>query len=233
MDQSKPPREPRHRYGVGSSQYGYAANYGAPAPDGYGGYGGYGGYPGYGETTIQRSLQDDLLILRERIWYIVAAFLVVFALPNLIPLPPGATFILGLPLIFVAWQMFASRRTRIWLPKKMGDYAFENATFFVFVNRISPWLQRAETLVRPRFWFLGGRMAERLIGLLALILAIVIFLPIPFGNWLPAFALAVIGFAHTERDGLGLAAGALIGIVSLVVAGAVLLAAGALLTFIF
>ena len=79
MDQSKPPREPRHHYGVGSSQYGYAANYGAPAPDGYGGYGGYGGYPGYGETAVQRSLQDYLLILRERIWYIVAAFLVVFA----------------------------------------------------------------------------------------------------------------------------------------------------------
>ena len=79
MDPSKPPREPRHHYGVGSSQYGYAANYGAPAPDGYGGYGGYGGYPGYSETTVQRSLQDYLLILRERIWYIVAAFLVVFA----------------------------------------------------------------------------------------------------------------------------------------------------------
>jgi hypothetical protein len=176
------------------------------------------------------TLRDLAIAMEDRSF---GAFLVVFALPNLIPLPPGATFILGLPLIFVAWQMFASRRTRIWLPKKMGDYAFENATFFVFVNRISPWLQRAETLVQPRFWFLGGRMAERLVGLLALILAIVIFLPIPFGNWLPAFALAIIGFAHTERDGLGLAAGALIGIVSLVVAGAVVLAAGALLTFIF
>lgn len=79
MDQSKPPRDPRHHYGVGSSQYGYAANYGAPAPEGYGGYGSYGGYPGYSETTVQRSLQDYVLILRERIWYIVAAFLVIFA----------------------------------------------------------------------------------------------------------------------------------------------------------
>jgi hypothetical protein len=159
------------------------------------------------------------------------AFLVVFALPNLIPLPPGATFILGLPLIFVAWQMFASRRSRIWLPERMGDYAFDNATFFVFVNRISPWLQCAETLIKPRGWFFGSRLAERLIGLLALVLAVVIFLPIPFGNWLPAFALAVIGFAHMERDGLGLVAGALIGIISLAVAASVILAAGAVLAF--
>jgi hypothetical protein len=175
------------------------------------------------------TLRDLAVAMEDRSF---GAFLVVFALPNLIPLPPGATFILGLPLIFVAWQMLVSRRTRIWLPKRMGDYAFENTTFFVLVNRISPWLQRAETLIKPRGWFLSGRLAERAIGLLALILAVVIFLPIPFGNWLPAFALAVIGFAHMERDGLGLVAGALIGVLSLVVAGAVVTAAGAVLTFI-
>lgn len=176
------------------------------------------------------TLRDLAIAMEDRSF---GAFLVVFALPNLIPLPPGATFILGLPLIFVAWQMFASRRTRIWMPQRMGDYAFDNATFFVFVNRISPWLMRAETLIKPRVWFLGSRLAERLVGLLALILAVVIFLPIPFGNWLPAFALAVIGFAHTERDGLGLVAGAVIGVASLIVAGAVIAAAGALLAFIF
>lgn len=175
------------------------------------------------------TLRDLAIAMEDRSF---GAFLVVFALPNLIPLPPGATFILGLPLIFVAWQMLASRRTRLWLPQRMGDYAFENQTFFVFVNRISPWLQRAESLIRPRGWFLSSRFCERLVGLLALVLAVVIFLPIPFGNWLPAFALAVIGFAHTERDGLGLVAGALIGIVSLAVAFSVIAAAGALLAFL-
>ena len=98
------------------------------------------------------------------------AFLVVFALPNLIPLPPGATFILGLPLIFVAWQMFASRRSRIWLPTHMGDYAFDNATFFVFVNRISPWLQRAENAGQAA-WLVSrepsGRTADRPSGALS------------------------------------------------------------------
>lgn len=37
---------------------------------------GYGG--GYGEGGAQRSLNDYLLILRERIWYVVVVFLVVF-----------------------------------------------------------------------------------------------------------------------------------------------------------
>ncbi|WP_275783270.1 exopolysaccharide biosynthesis protein [Pararhizobium gei] len=175
------------------------------------------------------SLRDLAIAMEDRSF---GAFLVVFALPNLIPLPPGATFVLGLPLVFVAWQMFASSRSRIWLPRRMGDYAFDNATFFIFVNRILPWLQRAETVIKPRGWFLSGRLAERLIGLLALVLAIVIFLPIPFGNWLPAFALAVIGFAHMERDGIGLVAGALIGVTAIAIAATVVAAAGAFLVFL-
>lgn len=50
-----------------------------PNPSEYGG--GYG-YPGagYGETGVaQRGLNDYLLILRERIWYVVVVFLVVFS----------------------------------------------------------------------------------------------------------------------------------------------------------
>ncbi len=54
---------------------GYSYNYGGYASYGYG-YG-YGGDPGAG--TVQRSLGDYLLILRERIWYIVVVFLVVFS----------------------------------------------------------------------------------------------------------------------------------------------------------
>src|SRR5262245_28418217 len=60
---------------------------GAPEANGYGGgYGYSGGYGygyGYGESSsgnnVQRTLQDYLLILRERIWYIVVVFLVVFS----------------------------------------------------------------------------------------------------------------------------------------------------------
>lgn len=60
-----------------SSNSGYGYNYG-------GGYGGYSevGYGYSGDATggqVQRTFQDYLLILRERIWYIVVVFLVVFS----------------------------------------------------------------------------------------------------------------------------------------------------------
>src|ERR1035437_7011482 len=55
------------------SGYNYGGNYAGYAAAGYGyGYGDGGG-------TVQRSFQDYLLILRERIWYIIVVFLVVFS----------------------------------------------------------------------------------------------------------------------------------------------------------
>jgi capsular exopolysaccharide synthesis family protein len=48
----------------------------------YGNYGGYGSYGsnGYGgDTSMQRGFRDYMLILRERIWYIIVVFLIVFS----------------------------------------------------------------------------------------------------------------------------------------------------------
>lgn len=160
------------------------------------------------------------------------AFLLVFALPNLIPLPPGATMVLGLPMIFVAWQVVIGY-PKVWLPRVIADYSLDRATFQRMVARVSPWLRSAENWVRPRNWPLDGALRERLFGLFALLLSVICVLPIPFGNWLPAFAVAVLGVAHTERDGNCLAVGVIVGLVSIAVAGLVLTATGALLATLF
>lgn len=176
------------------------------------------------------SMDDLVSAMRDRSF---GAFLVVFALPNLIPMPPGATLVLGLPLIFVAWQMMVSREQKVWLPRKIGTYTFDRSSFSNVVTRLLPWLERAERLIRPRHWFLDNRFAERILGAVALFLAILVFLPIPFGNWLPAFALGIIGFAHSERDGISLIVGVVIGALSVLLAGTVVFTAGALLALVF
>lgn len=160
------------------------------------------------------------------------AFLVVFAIPNLIPLPPGATLILGIPLIIVAWQMFASRKNSIWLPQRVASYSVDGERYRQLLGRILPWLRWIEGAVRPRFWFLETRRSERLLGAFALLLAVVVFIPIPFGNWLPALALSIIGLSVTERDGYGILLGAAVGVLSILVAAIVVLAAGALIAML-
>ena len=63
---------PKHEKSTGSSSGSYPYTY-------YGsGYSGYSAV-GYGETAVQRGFQDYMLILRERVWYIVVVFLLVFS----------------------------------------------------------------------------------------------------------------------------------------------------------
>ena len=63
---------PKHEKSTGSSSGSYPYTY-------YGsGYSGYSAV-GYGETAVQRESQDYMLILRERVWYIVVVFLLVFS----------------------------------------------------------------------------------------------------------------------------------------------------------
>ena len=161
------------------------------------------------------------------------AFLVLFAIPNLIPLPPGATLVLGIPLILVSWQMMASRRKRVWLPERIAQFSMDGARFMALLDRILPWLRWIESAVRPRHWFLKTRRSERLLGAFAFLLSLVVFMPIPFGNWLPAFALAVIGLSDTERDGYGLIIGIITGVISILLAALVVVAAGALIALLF
>ncbi|MBX9458909.1 MAG: exopolysaccharide biosynthesis protein [Rhizobium sp.] len=140
------------------------------------------------------------------------AFLVVFCLPNLVPLPPGATVILGLPLVFIACQMAFSRLDTIWLPRRLREYSFDNKAFSAVLDRFIPWMNKAERFIKPRF-FSGNRMIERVLGLFALVLAVIVFLPIPLGNMGPSLALALMGLGMTERDGLMMWAGVIVGVV--------------------
>ena len=71
--------------GYGSGGYGYGGGGGYGGGNyGYGGYGGgnygYGGYGGYGDGAgPQRSFKDYFLIFRERIWYLLVAFAIIFS----------------------------------------------------------------------------------------------------------------------------------------------------------
>ena len=80
MKKPPPPSSPQQQ-SSGNDGYGYG-NYGSyGAYSGYYyGYGyGYGGYPGGGgEPHPSRTLRDYLLILRERIWYLIVTFFVIF-----------------------------------------------------------------------------------------------------------------------------------------------------------
>ncbi len=132
--------------------------------------------------------------------------LFVLTLPVLAPLPPGVSMLAALPLLVVAPQIVAGRQC-VWLPKVLERRTIKREELVKVLARILPLLARAETKVRPRFGFLTGRVGACVVGLACTLIAIVLVLPIPFANLVPAVALAVFSIGLTRKDGLWVLAG--------------------------
>ncbi len=150
------------------------------------------------------------------------ALLLVFALPNALPAIPGTSGILGLPLLFLAAQMTLGRPP--WLPRFISLRGMARGDFATLVARVTPWLERADTLTASRLHLLVDGPAERVVGLICLILATVLVLPVPFGNMLPGLAICMVALGVLERDGLWVVVGTITGALALVVAWGVIYA---------
>lgn len=170
-----------------------------------------------GQGTEPLSLGDLAVALSDRS---IVALIILFAAPNLLPLPPGSSAVFGVPLILISGQLLIGR-SRAWLPRRLARLSLDRGTFARITGRLVPLLGRFERLARPRFW--PGAAGERLVGLAILVMALVLTLPIPLGNWMPAVAIMLMSLGLAERDGLWLAFGALVAAGSLgLVAGVVL-----------
>jgi len=160
-----------------------------------------------------------------------APVMILLAVPNAIPFIPGSSTVLGLLLALVAVQLLVGRR-RVWLPERLNRWSFDREGFGRLVAKVTPWLARFERMARPRLWPASYRLAERLAGAVAIALSLMIMLPIPFANGVPAIAICLLALGISERDGLWLGAGIVVGAIAAgIVAGLFLagfVAAGAI-----
>lgn len=163
------------------------------------------------------------------------AVLFTFAVPNALPLPPGSSGVLGLPLVLVAPQLALGMKS-LWLPRWLGEKTIERKGLERGLGKLLPSLQRLERVSKPRYTQLFGPVGDRFLGLVVFLLSLVLILPIPFGNMLPAAAIAVLAFALVQRDGALAAVGYLMASASvlvLVFSFRVVLAAGRQLLSLF
>ena len=149
------------------------------------------------------------------------ALMFIFAVPNIIPTPPGTSAILGLPLVILTYQVMMGRQS-LWLPQTVRKRQISRNMLQTFVSKVLPVMGRLERILRPRFGFVvSSDLAERVIGLVAFPLALILFLPIPFGNIPPAAAIACLALGLAERDGLAVLLGYALSAVSVAILAAI------------
>lgn len=134
------------------------------------------------------------------------AVMLLFAIVNLLPWPPGGTTLTGAPLLFLSAEL-AWGRDSLWLPKWLERASVRRETFATLSGRLMKIIRFSEALSRPRLYFLTGRLGQGLIGLACLLLSAVLVLPVFGGNLIPAVAIGFFALGVMQRDGLAVLLG--------------------------
>lgn len=159
------------------------------------------------------SLDDLSSTLGEKCF---AGLIFLLAAPNMLPLPPGCDIALSVPLAILSAQLVLGVR-RPWLPAWIRSREITTERFAKLVERLSPMTRRMEILLSRRLDALTGLAGRRLLGLLCLALAVLLGLPVPLGNAVPAAAISLFALGLLARDGIAVLAG----VVATIASGAI------------
>ena len=128
------------------------------------------------------------------------AVMLLFAIVNMLPWPPGGTTLTGAPLLFLSAELAWGRDT-LWIPRWLDRASVNRQTFHRLSGRLMKIIRFSEGLSRPRLYFMTGRLGQGLIGLACLVL------PVFGGNLIPAVAIGFFSLGVMQRDGLAVLLG--------------------------
>ncbi|TAH13498.1 MAG: hypothetical protein EAZ11_01255 [Curvibacter sp.] len=148
------------------------------------------------------------------------ALLVVLAVPCLLPLP-GTGSLMSLGLVALAWMIWR-HFPRLVMPRRVGRFQLSAPMARRALHSLAWLYEQSARLMRARLrWWVQPGHRVWLAPLVAAMAAI-IFMPIPFGNIVPASVLLLIGLGLVFEDGLALLAGAAMGVVLVMVLAALM-----------
>lgn len=141
----------------------------------------------------------------------VLLFVLAFPMALPVPKPPGVTFLLGIPLLLLTAQQAIGRKT-VWLPESVRRRTITRARLEGLIDKVLPWLKKAERFVRPRIGWATRGMASRCAGLAGVVMSTAILLPFPGFNTIPSMSLCLLALGDVMRDGLAVIIGSVLGV---------------------
>lgn len=172
----------------------------------------------------QAALGDLVDRLDERGFGLLLFVLAIPCAPPFVYLLPQ---IVSVPMMLLAGQMAAGRRTP-WFPDALRRRRFSIDAFRDVLRRTEKYVRVLEHFAHPRLRPVTGHGAARILGALLLIPSFSIMLPLPMTNTVPGIGVAIAALGLIERDGVLVVLGLLVGLcwVALLVVGAAVLGAG-------
>jgi len=143
-----------------------------------------------------------------------ALLVLIFALPNIVPMIPGVSTISGIVIAVVGLQMLIGR-SEPWLPASLARRTLPRVETMAMIERCMPWLERLEGYARPRMETMTRGVMRMAVGAMFVLLGVVLALPLSWiGNFPPGVALVVMSVGLLERDGVLVGLGHVIGLLA-------------------
>lgn len=146
------------------------------------------------------TLFDIKTALHERGFGIL---IIIFSLPLSVPIPvpPGYTTILSIPLILFSLQLLFGFDSP-WMPHWLERKSFQRSTLALVVEKTSPALRKIEKFMKPRMSFIFCGPGEKILAFIMLLCALSIAIPLPLTNFIPAIGTTLISLGIMSKDGL-------------------------------
>jgi hypothetical protein len=133
--------------------------------------------------------------------------LLLLAMPCLLPVP-GVGTVLGMGMTALAVAMWRGQATA-GLPPRVAELEMSRYWAQRVLAGLASAYEVAGRYARSRLCHFTGPDWQSWIALVVGLMALIVVLPIPFGNLLPSLALMLIGLGLVFRDGLALLLGIL------------------------
>lgn len=151
-------------------------------------------------------LREILEITRGRGYTLLVALL---ALPFCTPIPlPGLSTPFGIVIALIGFRFLLREKVR--LPKRLLDTELSPKFFPEFLSATRRLVRWMEYFLKPRWtWMLDADAFRHAYGAIILACGVLLLLPlpIPFTNTLPALTVVFLAAAMLERDGYFVVAG--------------------------
>lgn len=145
------------------------------------------------------------------------ALLLMLAVPCLLPVP-GAGTLMSLGLMAMATSLWRGHHS-VGLPSRVAKLSMGPKWAKRVLNTLAWVYEQAGRWARRRWSVWVAPMHRHWVAVWVAAMAVLIALPIPFGNVMPAVALTLLGIGLIFRDGMLMLAGVAVGLLALAVTG--------------
>jgi hypothetical protein len=173
-------------------------------------------------AVILREFEVETVTLREVMARLhgrgYVLLLMLLALPFCTPIPlPGVSTPFGLIIALIGARLVFGAKP--WLPARLLDTRLSPAVFrkvFAWTQKIVLWFEK---VLRPRMlWLTSSPALEQLHAVPIVVCALLLLLPlpVPFSNVIPAWAVMLLAGGLLERDGAFITAGYVAAVIAVV-----------------